>query len=331
VSLWFLETILQITTSRLRSLLQRLIFSWDDIQSFHKLSKSWQCRCGETCSVCSVTTTRTSNSQVQNFLFLSGKWSAVSPYSGCVNSSSFCCCLRKVSMHCCTILEIVFITQPGLSSSLSLPTPVSASLSSSSSPVFSSSEHTRLVKLFLIWFNIPSNGISGFLVVNRTFSAYLISSFSCGITVSVSSTHFLATAASLSGWSSIHFSLCSLLNKRVSHLFSTPNFNMDHKPCNAPRAWTLSAYKPFLTEYISWRGHADCVVDLLYFPTWTGQWFVFRELTFVFCVDFVVRRDFGCCMMWTAWMQAASFMSRLVCLINLNKAKSGFWPSLLWE
>jgi len=45
----------------------------------------------------------------------------------------------------------------------------------------------------------------------------------------------------------------------------------------------------------------------------------------------VIGRDVGCCNIWTIWREAASFMSRLVHLINSNKANSVFWPSLHWE
>jgi len=48
----------------------------------------------------------------------------------------------------------------------------------------------------------------------------------------------------------------------------------------------------------------------------------------LFCVDFVNWQNVGCWKIWTTWRQAASFMSKLVCWINLNKAKSAFGPSL---
>ena len=38
--------------------------------------------------------------------------------------------------------------------------------------------------------------------------------------------------------------------------------------------------------------------------------------------------DVGCCKLWTIWRQAASFMSRLVRLLILNKAKSPSWLSI---
>jgi len=68
----------------------------------------------------------------------------------------------------------------------------------------------------------------------------------------------------------------------------------------------------------------DQLVDFLYLPAGSGEKFFFGALTIVVCVDFVVGRDVGCCKIWTIWRQAASFMSRLVCLINLNKQNLRF-------
>ena len=58
-------------------------------------------------------------------------------------------------MRCCTVLVIVPITQPGLSSSLSLPSSVSSS--SSSSPSSPSSELARSLRLSPIAMSISSN------------------------------------------------------------------------------------------------------------------------------------------------------------------------------
>jgi len=71
--------------------------------------------------------------------------------------------------------------------------------------------------------------------------------------------------------------------------------------------------------------------DRITFCWCSGEKFFFGALTIVFCVDFVDGQDVGCCKIWTTWRQAVSFMARLVCLINLNKVKSAFWPSLNWE
>jgi len=55
----------------------------------------------------------------------------------------------------------------------------------------------------------------------------------------------------------------------------------------------------------------------------SGEKFFFSALTIVSCVDLVVGRDVGCCKIWTSWRQSESCMSRFICLINLNEAKSG--------
>jgi len=68
------------------------------------------------------------------------------------------------------VLEIVPITQPGSSSSLSLPSSVTSSSSSSSSPSSSSSELARSLKLPPITFSFSSNVVSGCVVVDRAFS-----------------------------------------------------------------------------------------------------------------------------------------------------------------
>ena len=68
----------------------------------------------------------------------------------------------------------------------------------------------------------------------------------------------------------------------------------------------------------------DRLVDLTYLPVGSGEKFFFGALTIVVCVDYVVGRDVGCCKIWTIWRQAASFMSRLVCLINMNKQNQRF-------
>ena len=67
----------------------------------------------------------------------------------------------------------------------------------------------------------------------------------------------------------------------------------------------------------------DFFVDLPYLPAGSGEKFFLGALTIVSCVD-LVGRDVGCCKIWTTWRQAASFMSRLVGLVNSNKAKSAF-------
>jgi len=121
-----------------------------------------------------------------------------SPQPGCVKLSSIICVFRKCSMRSCTVLEIVAMTQPGSSFSLTLPRTGSSSSVSSASSTSPSSELARSFKLSPMAFNISSNVNSGLVVVNPTFSAFLISSCFCSIAVSASSTLFLATAVSLS-------------------------------------------------------------------------------------------------------------------------------------
>jgi hypothetical protein len=107
--------------------------------------------------------------------------------------------------------------------------------------------------------------------------------------------------------------------------FSATSLFLDPKLPNAPRAKTLSASTPILASFAWWRHWVDGFVDLPFLPAWNGEHVIFRALTIVVCVDFVVRWDIGCCKLWTIWRQAASFMSTLVRLLILNKAKSSSW------
>jgi len=61
------------------------------------------------------------------------------------------------------------------------------------------------------------------------------------------------------------------------------------------------------------------LVDLPYLAAGSGERFLFRALTTDFCIDFVEVQDVRCCKIWTTWRQAASGMSRLVQLIDVNK------------
>jgi len=149
-------------------------------------------------SIWGLISTGTFNSAVPYFICLSPKLLAASPQPGGLNSSSLICFCHKLCIQCCTVLEIVPITLPGLSSSLSLPCTVSCSSSSSSYPSYSSSELRRWLWIFPIAFNISPKVVSGFLVVAPTFSAVVISCSSCIIAVCASGTSFLAPAVSLS-------------------------------------------------------------------------------------------------------------------------------------
>jgi len=145
---------------------------------------------------------------------------------------------------------------------------------------------------------------------------------------SASWTPFLATAVSLCTLSSIHFSLSLLLKMGVSHHFNAEGFLSDRKLCNAPKAGTIPASKPQLPTSTWWRCHVDRFIDLLYSPAGRGEMLISGTLNIVSWVDSVVARDVGCCKIWTTSRQAVSLMSRLVCFINLNKAKSALWQSL---
>jgi len=137
-------------------------------------------------SVWGFTTAKISNLAIRYFIRVSGKYSATSPHSGCVSSSSIICFCRKHFMQCCNILEIVPITQPGLSSSLSLPR---SGFSATSSSCFTSSlvpGHACSLRLSQIAINISAKVLSGSLVVDYTCSTFLISSCSCTIGVSAS-------------------------------------------------------------------------------------------------------------------------------------------------
>ena len=147
-------------------------------------------------SVCGWTMARTLNLDVPYLSFLTQKYLAASSHPRCVNSSSFICFCRNLSMHCCTVLVIVPITQPGSSSSLLLPCFVSSSSSSSqSSPL---SEPARSLRLSPIAISISSNVILGSPAVNLAILACFISSCYYWTAASVSSTRFPAPAVSLS-------------------------------------------------------------------------------------------------------------------------------------
>jgi len=180
-------------------------------------------------------------------------------------------------------------------------------------------------------FKPSSTVVSGGLVFNPECIAFLISSCSCVIALSASSTSFFTTAISLSTHCSINFSISYLVKRWVSPRFPTASFLLDRKKPNAPRAWTLSASGPLLPSFAWWCGCVQRFINLPYLPAGSRKEFIFGPLPIVSSVDFVDGWDVGCCRIWTTWMQAASFMSKVVHLIGLNKAQSVFWPSLHWE
>jgi len=112
---------------------------------------------------------------------------------------------------------------------------------------------------------------------------------------------------------------------------SSASFMFDSKLRNARMARTLSALMPLLPWFTWWHCCVEYFGGLPYLPTGSGEMFFFRELTTVVSVEHVVGRDVGCCKIWMIWRQAASFMSRLVWLINSNISKSVYWLSLQWE
>jgi len=223
-----------------------------------------------TSSICGWTTSGTFHSVVSFFLSLWWKYSATSLHPGCVNRSSFICFCRKLPTRCCTILEIVPNTQPGSSPSLSL----ASSGSSSSSPLSSSSSWSAWLasslRLSLMAFKISSNAVPALLVVPPAFSAFLISYCSWLITVSASSTRFLATAVSISTYSSICFSFSSFLTTHVHPRFSTASFFYDHNLCNSPRAWTVSASQAVLLVFARWHCRVEGFVNLQHLPASCG-------------------------------------------------------------
>jgi len=116
-------------------------------------------------SIWSLTTTGTFNLAVPYFPSLSGKSLAASPHPRWVNWSSLNNLCQKLAMRWCTVLEIVPITQPGSSSSLSVPSSVFSSSCSISSPSCSSLELASSLRLCLIAFKNLSKfcfGISGY-------------------------------------------------------------------------------------------------------------------------------------------------------------------------
>ena len=282
-------------------------------------------------SVGGLTTAGTINLAVRYFKSPQQMSSAPSHYHGCVNSSNVHCVSPELSVPWYPDLDIRPITQLGLSSSLSMPRPVSSSSSSSSFPSTSSSELARLFRLAPIAWNISWDIFSGVLVVDLSFSAFPTSSCSFIIAVSASWTRRLTTGVSLSTSSLIYFSVSFLLKTCIAWLFSSESIMLDHQLHDAPKARISCTSKPLLLWFTSWCCGVNRFVNFLYMPAGSGKRCLLAALTVVSWVDFVVGQDVGCCKIWTTWRQAASWIWRLVHLINLNTAKSTVWPSLHWE
>jgi hypothetical protein len=165
------------TTSWSRGPLRPLRSSADNVKTLHQLSKCccWRCRSVIHCL-------RLDDSQNPQFggavLLISVTegvgWILPSQLSQFVELHL----LLPNSLHALLdLLVIVPITQPGSSSSLTLPCSISSS--SSCSPSSPSSELARSLRLSQIPTNISSNVFSGALDVNPAISACMISSCSC--------------------------------------------------------------------------------------------------------------------------------------------------------
>jgi len=120
---------------------------------------------------------------------------------------------------------------------------------------------------------------------------------------------------------SIHVSCSSLLEKCIAQHFSASFFFFDRKLRNAPSAQTLTAFKPLLSSFAWWSCWVDRLVNLLYLPTESGDKFPLGAMNMVVFANFAIGPDVGCCKSGTIYRQVAPFMSRLVCLRNLNKRK----------
>jgi len=122
-----------------------------------------------------------------------------------------------------------------------------------------------------------------------------------------------------------------MLTMYISNHFLGASVFLDRKLCSAPSTQTLSTSWPLLASFAWWRCWATPFVHLPYWPARSGEKFDFRILTKVVWIYFVVGEDVGYCKIWAIWRQAASFMSWLVPLLLMNKAKSPFWLSIPHE
>jgi hypothetical protein len=189
-------------------------------------------------------------------------------------------------MQCCSVLQIVPITLPGSSSSLSVPSSVSSSSSSSSSPSYSSMELARILRQ-------SAKHSTSLQTLFRATLAVVISRI---ISVSMSWTRFLATPVSISTQFLTHFSFSPLLKLCSSCHFSTTSFFLDRKLCNASLVQTLSDSKPLLPSFAWWHRHVDIFVQLLYLPTGSGEkffsdhWLLYRMLTMLLGAMLYVAR-----------------------------------------
>ena len=142
---WFLWVEPLLSTSWSRCPLRHLRLSWENIKTLHKLSKCCRWWCGWSLVCLSLDNCRNQQCGHPTLdISLTEVVSCIPPSRLRKFSNLFCFC-RKLPMQCWTVVQIVPITQLGLSSSLSLPSSESSSSSSSSSPCSSLSELARSI------------------------------------------------------------------------------------------------------------------------------------------------------------------------------------------
>jgi len=203
--------------------------------------------------------------------------------------------LLHVMLYC---LESVPVTQPGVSSLLTLLSYGSSSSSSSSSQSCLSLKLAISLRLSPMAFNIFSNVLSGFVFVNPAFSSFLLSSCSCLIALCAS---FRVVSPQLSLYPHDLRSISRSLHGLKSAFFNISSLQTSF--WIASRA-TLHVIGPFrlrsctcycvLVDIIIWSAMAISRIRL---PV-EESGFLFGTLIIVFCVDFVDCRDVGCCKVW---------------------------------
>jgi len=97
-----------------------------------------------------------------------------------------------------------------------------------------------------------------------------MSPWCCRISVSRSSSRFLAKAVSVSTSSSILFSLSVLFRLYVSGLFSAKSFALDRKLQSTATAGIHSASMSLLRSFTWWCHHVQQVINYLYLPVGCG-------------------------------------------------------------
>jgi hypothetical protein len=177
-----------------------------------------------------------------------------------------------------------------------------------------------------VWDRIqhPMQSFSGCLVVRPVFSSLLMSPCIYIMALPESSSSFLATAVSLSTYSWICFYFSSWLKQCVLRVFTDTSFCFHYELGNPSSAHTLSNSIPVWPSFTSSHWVVEDFCDSPYLAAISGIIFCFRALNDVLCIDFDIGRDVGHCKIWTTWMHAASCISMLERLLNMNEAKSAF-------